>query len=163
MIRVHGNLSVAGGDIVFLKVLIHRSGGGKPAQRIRPQIAQIPFSLAGGIIRPIQHEICIRFQGIIQFDLIPVRVNKRSGIRCRCQAAAQAKSQSEDQRFSQSVHQDPPCPSGPSRTRKYKRRDNPHGSHRHLHDTGILKRKIMAARLGGPLSACADSSFLTYA
>ncbi|MFR6376416.1 MAG: hypothetical protein ACLUN5_07995 [Oscillospiraceae bacterium] len=43
MIRVYGDVVVAGLHVVLVKGGVDFAGNGKPAQRVRPQIAEVGF------------------------------------------------------------------------------------------------------------------------
>ena len=81
MISIHIDLRIASSNIIFIKILVDLAGNGEPAQRVRPQIAEIRFALARGIVCSGEHNTAVGLQRVVQLDLIAMRVNKRGSRR----------------------------------------------------------------------------------
>ena len=81
MISIDIDLRIAGSNIILIKILVDFAGNGEPAQCVCPQIAEIRFALARGIICSGEHDTAVGLQRIVQLDLIAMRVNKRGSRR----------------------------------------------------------------------------------
>ena len=79
MIRVYGDVVVAGLHVVLVKGGVDFAGNGKPAQRVRPQIAEVGFALARRVICADERHGGVSFERIIQLDFVAVRVDESGG------------------------------------------------------------------------------------
>ena len=79
VIRVHGDAVVSGLHVVLIKGRVDFAGNGEPAQRVRPQVAEVGFALTRRVIRADERDGGIRFEGIVQLDHIAVRVGEGGG------------------------------------------------------------------------------------